>query len=764
MSVYLFYSVAVLLSLSLLYGLIAHYFYTSNITQKVLSGLLFGGICVIGMMLHIDLGPGVIFDTRSVVLSIASLFGGLIGALIAGIIALSYRIFLGGAGVYVGIGIIITSICLGLAYRYCVQKGWAKINVAQLLLFGLFLHLVQIILFSPLLPPFIGQVMATIVIPTLLIFTPATALLGLLLKTFDDRIKTDFALRASESQLSDHLHNTPLAAISWDINFQVTQWNKAAEEMFGYTADEAMGLHPTGFIVSNVLRKEMDEVYTALMANKGGGRSRNDNVTKDGRTINCEWHNTTLLDGAGKIIGVASLCEDVTARKQSDLMIWKQANYDSLTGLANRKMVHDLLKEEIEISDRSDISIAFLFLDLDGFKDINDTLDHNIGDKLLIEAAKRLGSLIREDDTIARIGGDEFVIIMSGLDSPHHVDRIASKLVEKMAEPFYLEQDTGKETVFISTSMGITMYPQDASNSIEILRNADQAMYAAKHKGGNGFQYFTPLMQQNALSRMSMISDLREALPNKQFQLYYQPIVNLMNGKIHKAEALIRWQHPEKGLVGPFEFIPIAEETKLIEDIGNWVFLEASRQSALWRASLQPNFQISINTSPVQYQKDSFCAKAWLEHLNALGLSGDAIAVEITEGTLMESGTNIDQILLDFRDANIQVSLDDFGTGYSSLSALKRLDIDYLKIDKLFVDNLASNSNDLALCEAIIVMAHKLDLKVIAEGIETEAQRDLLIAAGCDYGQGYLFAKPLPVNEFEAYLKSQLDKASESVC
>ena len=353
---------------------------------------------------------------------------------------------------------------------------------------------------------------------------------------------------------------------------------------------------------------------------------------------------------------------------------------------------------------------------------------------------------------------------MSGLDSPHHVDRIASKLVEKMAEPFYLEQDTGKETVFISTSMGITMYPQDASNSIEILRNADQAMYAAKHKGGNGFQYFTPLMQQNALSRMSMISDLREALPNKQFQLYYQPIVNLMNGKIHKAEALIRWQHPEKGLVGPFEFIPIAEETKLIEDIGNWVFLEASRQSALWRASLQPNFQISINTSPVQYQKDSFCAKAWLEHLNALGLSGDAIAVEITEGTLMESGTNIDQILLDFRDANIQVSLDDFGTGYSSLSALKRLDIDYLKIDKLFVDNLASNSNDLALCEAIIVMAHKLDLKVIAEGIETEAQRDLLIAAGCDYGQGYLFAKPLPVNEFEAYLKSQLDKASESVC
>ncbi|MFT5542321.1 MAG: diguanylate cyclase (GGDEF)-like protein [Glaciecola sp.] len=202
-------------------------------------------------------------------------------------------------------------------------------------------------------------------------------------------------------------------------------------------------------------------------------------------------------------------------------MIWKQANYDSLTGLANRQMVQDLLKEEIEISDRSGISIALLFLDLDRFKDINDTLGHDVGDKLLIEAAKRLGSLIREDDTIARIGGDEFVIIMGGLDSPHHVDRIANKLVEKMAEPFYLEQGTGQETVFISTSMGMTLYPQDASNSIEILRNADQAMYAAKHKGGNSFQYFTPSMQQSALSRMSMISDLREALPNKQFQLYY---------------------------------------------------------------------------------------------------------------------------------------------------------------------------------------------------------------------------------------------------
>lgn len=750
MSVYLFYSVAVLLSLSLLYGFIVHYFYTSNITQKILTGILFGGICVIGMILPFELRSGVIFDTRSVVLSVASLFSGPIGAFIAAIIAGGYRIFIGGVGVYVGISIVIASTCLGLAYRYCVEKGWAKINVTQLLVFGLVVHLVQILLYTQLPSALFEQIMANIAIPILFIFTLATALLGLLLKTFDKRIKTDFALRASESQLSNHLHNTPLAAVSWDINFRVTQWNKAAEKMFGYTANEAMGRHPTGFIVSGELSTEMDEVYGALMANIGGARSSNDNVTKDGRTINCEWHNTRLLDGAGKIIGVASLCEDVTARKQSERMIWKQANYDSLTGLANRQMAYDLLEQEIKISERSNKSIALLFLDLDGFKDINDTLGHDVGDKLLIEAAKRLGSLIREIDTIARLGGDEFVIIMGGLDSPHHVDPIANSLVEEMSAPFYL----GQETVFISTSIGITLYPQDASNSIEIMRNADQAMYAAKHKGGNSFQYFTQLMQQSALSRMSVISDLRKALPNEQFQLFYQPIVNLNNGDIQKAEALIRWQHPEKGLIAPSEFITIAEDTKLIVDIGDWVFREASWQSARWRNFLNPDFQISINTSPIQYQNDTFCAKAWLKHMQMLDIPGDAIAVEITEGTLMESGTNIDKILLDFRDANIQVSLDDFGTGYSSLSALKRLDIDYLKIDKLFVNNIEFNPNDLALCEAIIVMAHKLELKVIAEGIETEQQRDLLKKAGCDYGQGYLFAKPLPALEFEAFLKS----------
>lgn len=751
MTVDLIYSISLLLSLSLLYGLIAHYFYRRNIARQVFSGALFGGICVVGMTLPIELSPGVILDPRSVVLSMAGLFTDPIGAASAVIIAVGYHLFLGCVDVFSRFEIVIIATCLGLAYRYGVQKGWAKINLSQLLLFGLLVHIFQIGLLTQLPSPFAEQVMAVFFMPLFFVFTPATALLGLILKTFDERIKTGFALIESESQLSDHLRNTPLAAISWDKNFRVTQWNMAAEKIFGYTADEAMGRSPAGFIVSGVLKPEVDEVYDALLDDRGGLHSSNDNITKDGRTINCEWYNTALLDAAGVIIGVASLCEDVTARKQSDLIIWRQANYDSLTGLANRQRVNDYLEQEIKLADRSGRSIALLFLDLDGFKDINDTLGHNVGDQLLIEAAKRLSGLTREVDTVARLGGDEFIIVMGGIDNPAQINRVASDLLEKMAEPFELDQ----ETAFISTSIGITFYPQDAADPIEMLKNADQAMYAAKDSGGHSFQYFTPSMQHNALSRMSLISDLRTALSKNQFQLYYQPIVNLSNGDICKAEALIRWQHPERGLVGPAEFIPIAEETKLIVGIGDWVFHEACRQSARWRASLQPNFQISINTSLVQFKNDAFSAQDWLDHLQALKLPADAVAVEITEGTLMESGTQVDQILLDFRDANIQVSLDDFGTGYSSLSILKKLDIDYLKIDKSFVDNLEPNSNDLALCEAIIVMAHKLELEVIAEGVETEQQKDLLIAAGCDYGQGYLFSEPLAEADFETLLRSR---------
>jgi EAL domain-containing protein (putative c-di-GMP-specific phosphodiesterase class I) len=320
-----------------------------------------------------------------------------------------------------------------------------------------------------------------------------------------------------------------------------------------------------------------------------------------------------------------------------------------------------------------------------------------------------------------------------------------------MAEPFKL----GQEVAFVTSSIGITFYPEDATEIATLLKNADQAMYAAKAAGRNCYNHFMPSMQLAAQSRMRLANDLRGALAANQFLVYYQPIIDAKTGAIHKAEALIRWQHPVDGMISPAAFIPVAEETRMIVDIGDWVFREAVRQVAHWRAVYRSDFQISVNLSPVQIRGEKNVSDMWVEHLREVGLSGQSIALEITESLLLDADSKISDQLFAFRDAGISVSLDDFGTGYSSLSYLRRFDIDFLKIDRSFVHNMQSDPNDLALCESIIVMAHRLGLQVIAEGVETREQRDLLVNAGCDYLQGYLFSKPLPLGEFEVWLGTQ---------
>jgi len=876
---------ALLLALSMLQGLIARYWRDNKTIEQVLSGGLFGGICVVGMMLPIEIVPGVIFDPRSVILSMAGLFGGTLVSLIAATIAGGYRIWLGGGGVYVGVSVVVACTLLGLAYRYAFSTGWVKVSGLRLLVFGLIVHLVEVLLFTQLPDGAVQKVMQTVAVPLILTFTPATAFLGMLLKDIQNRIKTESDLLQSEARLSLHLENSPLAAISWDRNFRCLQWNKAAEKIFGFTRDEALGRHAIGFIVPTTVKGDIQDTFRSLLVRKGGTRKINENITKDGRIIFCDWYNTTITDEAGETVGVVSLAEDVTerkqaqdeikfkntllttqqeasgdgilsvgadgnvisisqrfielwdiphdivesksderllesvlekivdpalfmervrelyehkhetsvdevslkdgrilerhsapmvgaddqyygrvwmyrditSRKQSEDLIWNQANFDPLTGLANRQMLRDRLEQEIRSAHRNGKSVALLYLDLDQFKDVNDTLGHSLGDMLLKEAAARLTASVREADTVARLGGDEFTIVMGGVETPSSVERVANEILERFRQPFGLMD----ETAYVSTSIGITLYPEDATEVDGLVKNADQAMYAAKDKGRNCYQYFTTSMQELALSRALTIRDLRYALPKNQFQLCYQPIVDMTTGDIHKAEALLRWHHPTRGLVNPAEFIPIAEETRMIIEIGDWVFREAARQCAYWREKAHPGFQVTINTSPVQYRHENFYVEDWINHLQAMGLSGQAISVEITEGLLMESATKVTDKLFLFRDAGIQVSLDDFGTGYSSLSYLKKFDIDYLKIDQSFVRNLEPSSDDMALCEAIIVMAHKLGLKVIGEGIETEAQRDLLTAAGCDFGQGYLFSRPVPAEEFEKLFYSNPAKLGQ---
>jgi diguanylate cyclase (GGDEF)-like protein len=426
------------------------------------------------------------------------------------------------------------------------------------------------------------------------------------------------------------------------------------------------------------------------------------------------------------------------------------ALHDFLTGLPNRNLFIDHLSREIRRAQREHKPVALMFLDLDGFKEVNDTLGHEMGDIVLKETAERLKNCVREVDTVARLGGDEFTIILADLHDATSVERVALDILHKLSEPFQL----GAETAQVGISIGITLYPEDATDTEELIKNADQAMYAAKLAGRNRFHYFTPAMQEAAQARLRLIDDLRGALEGNQFEVAYQPIVELATGAIRKAEALIRWRHPTRGLISPADFIPTAEEIGMIASFGNWIFHEAAMQAAQWRNEYDPSFQISVNISQVQFKNEGIDLSCWLERLRIIGLPAQGIVVEITEGLLLDASDKVTDQLLAFRDAGVDVVLDDFGTGCSSLAYLKKFDIDYLKIDQSFVHNLTKESGELALCEAIIAMAHKLGIRVIAEGIETDEQRKLLAAAGCDYGQGYLFSRPATAESFEKMLRS----------
>jgi len=420
------------------------------------------------------------------------------------------------------------------------------------------------------------------------------------------------------------------------------------------------------------------------------------------------------------------------------------AHFDDLTKLANRHTFNIHLTREIARSKRAENSFAVLFIDLDHFKDVNDSFGHDIGDKVLVDASLRIQNETRESDILARFGGDEFTLILSAITDISSIERIANDIIRNMKKPFILDN----KNIYLSASIGIALYPGDAQDETTLLKNADQAMYEAKQMGRNQFHYFTQNMQESAQVRQKLLSDLHNAIKNNQLEMYYQPIVDLKTNTTFKAEALIRWNHPQEGIIYPNSFIPLAEHSGLILEIGNWVFKESTKQSKIWKDRYNIDFQISINKSPIQF-KSTHDISSWVDYLQKIDLNPENVIIEITENVLMGDNELIKNKLLTFRDAGIEVSLDDFGTGYSSLSYLRRFHIDYIKIDKSFVDNLVTSEHDKILCEAMIAMAHKMNMKVIAEGIETEIQKEIVTSMGCDFGQGYIYAKAIPAKEFE---------------
>ncbi|MGZ4959731.1 MAG: sensor domain-containing protein [Methylomonas sp.] len=534
-----------------------------------------------------------------------------------------------------------------------------------------------------------------------------------------------------------------------DKNNTIIMVNPAFTALTGYTAEEACG-KTTSLLKSGRQGVEFYREMWERLNTIGRWQGEIWNKHKNGEIFQQWLMINNVYDELGEISYRVGQFSDTTDRKRTEELIHKQALIDPLTELPNRRLFLARLKHAIQRCQRNGEKLAVMFLDLDHFKDINDTLGHDISDKLLKEVAGRLKKCIRETDTLARPGGDEFILILEELNETDCAERVAQNLLHCMEAPFHL----GNEYCYISISIGIAFYPDDAIEKIDLLKKADQAMYVAKHLGRKRYCHFTPAMQRATQQRLRLSNDLRKALAENQLLLNYQPIVDLATGSIRKAEALIRWHHPERGVISPAEFIPIAEETGLIIEIGEWSFRQAADQVRHWRSGLQSDFQVSVNNSPRQLYSRGQHKGDWFDYLADQDLPGNSIAVEITEDLLLEASPLVIKNLKRLRDAGLQISLDDFGTGYSALSYLTQFEIDYLKIDQSFVRNLSATSTNLALCEAMIVLAHKLGMKVIAEGIETPEQKNLLAQAGCDYGQGYLFAKPLAVADFESLFVS----------
>jgi diguanylate cyclase (GGDEF)-like protein/PAS domain S-box-containing protein len=551
-----------------------------------------------------------------------------------------------------------------------------------------------------------------------------------------------------ELQLASLVYQTSTEAMMvLDAQNRILTVNPAFLRITGYVLEEVLGndvarLHSLRH--DPALLKKLCQELDAQGHWAGEVWSRK----RSGESFVCWVTINTSLDEAGDVQRRVVLFSDITNRKQTEELVWRQANFDLLTQLPNRILLQDRLSQDIAKAAREGGKLALLSIDLDRFKEINDALGQDQGDAVLVAAARRIVRGVGHYNTVARMGSNEFVAIVPAEDAAQCA-QLANDLLDQLAEPYQLT--AGPTTVH--ASVGLAMYPEDATGAEGLLVNATHAMQLAKNQGGNQSCHFTAELQQAALARAQLVKDLREAVQQQQFQLHFQPIVDMASGEIRKAEALLRWQHPKRGMVNPAEFIPLAEETGLIAEIGNWVFHEATRWAKQWRERLAPRLQICINKSPAQFDRNGACARAWLEHLEALGLPGQAIVIEITEGLLLNSEPHVGATMNAYREAGVQLAIDDFGTGYSALSYLKKFDIDHLKIDQSFTRHLTSSASDKALCEAMVVMAHRLGLKVVAEGLETEEQRQQLLDMGCDCGQGYLYARPVPAEAFEQLLQ-----------
>jgi diguanylate cyclase (GGDEF)-like protein/PAS domain S-box-containing protein len=567
-----------------------------------------------------------------------------------------------------------------------------------------------------------------------------------------ERKTTEDALFIEKERAQVTLNCIGDAVICTDISGDITFLNLVAEKMTGWSLPEAAGqpmaevfrildatsrqTNPNPMAMAVGLDKTMHLASNCLL------------IRRDGFETPIEDSVAPIHDREGRATGAVIVFRDVSAARAMALQLAHSAEHDFLTGLPNRMLLNDRVTQAITLAPRHMKKVAILFMDLDGFKHINDSLGHPIGDKLLQSIAKRLVECVRGSDTVSRQGGDEFVVLLSEVAQSEDAAISAVRLLQAVAEAHSIDQ----HDLHVTTSIGVSVYPDDGVDAETLIKNADTAMYQAKENGRQSYQFFKPAMNTRAVERQSIEENLRRALEREEFSLHYQPKIDLRKGEITGAEALLRWTHPVRGPVSPAQFIPVAEDCGLILSIGNWVLGEACRQARAWQDAGLAFGTVAVNISAMEFRNEHFLEGVF-KILNDTGLNPRSLELELTESVLMKRAEATESILKTLRARGVQVAVDDFGTGYSSLSYLRRLPIDALKIDQSFVRQITTVADDTTIVTAVIGMGRSLNLRVVAEGVETQEQLAFLQAHECDEAQGYYFSRPVLPKQFAKLLE-----------
>jgi diguanylate cyclase (GGDEF)-like protein/PAS domain S-box-containing protein len=550
-------------------------------------------------------------------------------------------------------------------------------------------------------------------------------------------------------QYANAFHSSGEAMLISDRLNRIVNVNATFTAQTGYSLDEVLGKNPRMLSSGKTPRVVYEDMWRCLQEN-GYWHGEIWDRKKTGEVYPMWASISAIRDADQTVMFYIASYSDISERKANEARIDFLAHHDPLTGLINRYNLENRLDQALLSAHRDDLRVAVMFIDMDRFKTINDTLGHHVGDLLLIEVARRLRDSVRESDIVARLGGDEFIVVLTRITDEMDAAPLADKILRSLGQPYVFE---GKE-MHSTPSIGIAVYPSDGENGPTLMKNADTAMYHAKERGRNNVQYFTPAMNAAASERLGLENDLHQALRNGELHLHYQPQVCARDGRSFGVEALARWRHPLLGDISPLKFIPIAEESGLIEALGSWVLEEACRQLRAWRAEGIEGIRMAVNLSAQQLRSPSL-----VQFVDAVlkrhGLKGSDLELEITESVAMENPERAIGQLQALRDLGIQLAIDDFGTGYSSLTYLKRLPIHVLKLDRTFVRDIETDPSDAEISAATLALAHNLGLKVIAEGVETEAQRDFLIRHQCDFMQGFLFSQPLPAEEALQFIRDR---------